>query len=177
VAARVLADGPVDIVVNNAGMQYRAPAVDFPLEQFDAVWRVNLRSVFQLSQLFGRPMLERGAGRIVNVASLLSFQGGITVPAYAASKGALAQLTKALSNEWAGRGVTVNAVAPGYMATELTEDLIADPVRNQEISERIPLGRWGRPEDVGGAVVFLCSPAAGYVSGIVLPVDGGWLGR
>lgn len=177
VATRVLADGPVHMLVNNAGMQYRTPAVDFPLEGFDAVLQVNLRSAFQLCQLFGRPMLERGAGRIVNVASLLSFQGGITVPAYAASKGALAQLTKALSNEWAGRGVTVNAVAPGYMATELNAALIADQVRNRQISERIPIGRWGRPEDIGGAVVFLCSPAAGYVSGVVLPVDGGWLGR
>jgi 2-deoxy-D-gluconate 3-dehydrogenase len=151
--------------------------VDFPLEAWDAVLQVNLRAVFRLCQLFGRPMLERGHGKIVNVASLLSFQGGVTVPAYAASKGAVAQLTKALCNEWAGRGVNVNAVAPGYMATDMNTALLQDPVRSEQISARIPAGRWGSPDDLGGAVVFLASPAAAYVHGQVLAVDGGWLAR
>jgi 2-dehydro-3-deoxy-D-gluconate 5-dehydrogenase len=177
VAQEVLAAGPVDILVNNAGAQFRAPAAEFPLEKFDELMQVNLRAVFRLTQLFGAPMLDRDHGRIVNVASLLSFQGGLTVPAYAASKGAVAQLTKAFSNEWASRGVTVNAVAPGYMATDLNEALLADPVRSRQISERIPIGRWGAPADIGASVVFLCSPAAAYITGIVLPVDGGWLAR
>ncbi len=176
-AERVLAASEVHVLVNNAGTQDRHPAVDFPLDAWDAVLQVNLRSVFRLCQLFGRPMLDRGAGKIVNVASLLSFQGGITVPAYAASKGAVAQLTKALCNEWAGRGVNVNAVAPGYMATDMNTALLADPVRSEQISARIPAGRWGSPEDLGGAVVFLASPAAAYVHGQVLAVDGGWLAR
>jgi 2-deoxy-D-gluconate 3-dehydrogenase len=133
--------------------------------------------VFRLSQEFGRPMLERGSGKIVNIASLLTFQGGVTVPAYAASKGAVAQLTKALCNEWAGRGVNVNAVAPGYMDTELNTALLADPDRSAAISARIPAGRWGASADVAGAVVYLSSPAADYVHGVVLPVDGGWLAR
>ncbi len=176
-AERVLAASDVHVLVNNAGTQQRHPAVDFPLEDWDAVLQVNLRAVFRLCQLFGRPMLDRGAGKIVNVASLLSFQGGITVPAYAASKGAVAQLTKALCNEWAGRGVNVNAVAPGYMATDMNTALLADPVRSEQISARIPAGRWGSPDDLGGAVVFLASPAAAYVHGQVLAVDGGWLAR
>lgn len=176
-AAGILDRTRVDILVNNAGMQRRAPAVEFPVADFDLVLQVNLRSVFRLCQIFGAPMLERGAGKIVNVASLLSFQGGITVPAYAASKGAVAQLTKALCNEWAPRGVNVNAVAPGYMATDLNAALIADETRSRQIGERIPAGRWGRPEDVGHAVAFLCSGAADYVHGVVLPVDGGWLAR
>jgi 2-deoxy-D-gluconate 3-dehydrogenase len=176
-ARRVLDGGPADILVNNAGAQFRAPAEEFPLDRFDEILRINLRAVFRLCQLFAGPMLERGHGRVVNVASLLSFQGGITVPAYAASKGAVAQLTKALSNEWASRGVTVNAVAPGYMDTRLNEALLADPVRSRQISERIPAGRWGRPDDIGDSVVFLASPAASYITGTVLPVDGGWLGR
>ena len=176
-AARVLAARRVDILVNNAGTQDRYPAVDFPLEAFDQVMDVNLRAVFQLCQLFGRPMLERGAGKIVNLASLLSFQGGATVPAYAASKGAVAQLTKALCNEWAGLGVNVNAVAPGYMATDMNAALIADPVRMEQLSVRIPAGRWGQPEDIGNVVVFLASAAAAYVHGQVLAVDGGWLAR
>jgi 2-dehydro-3-deoxy-D-gluconate 5-dehydrogenase len=177
VAQEVLAAGPVDILVNNAGTQFRAPAAEFPLDKFDELMQVNLRAVFRLTQLFGAPMLDRDHGRVVNVASLLSFQGGLTVPAYAASKGAVAQLTKAFSNEWASRGVTVNAVAPGYMATDLNEALLADPVRSRQISERIPIGRWGVPADIGASVVFLCSPAAAYITGIVLPVDGGWLAR
>jgi 2-dehydro-3-deoxy-D-gluconate 5-dehydrogenase len=172
----VLAEHRIDILVNNAGVQDRHPAVEFPLEAWDHVIDVNLRAVFQLCQLFGGPMLDR-SGAVVNVASLLSFQGGITVPAYAASKGGVAQLTKALCNEWAGRGVNVNAVAPGYMDTELNSALLADPVRREQISARIPAGRWGRPEDVGNVVVFLASPAAAYVHGQVLAVDGGWLAR
>jgi len=176
-AQRVLDEHQVDILVNNAGAQDRHPAVDFPLEAWDHVLDVNLRAVFQLCQLFGRPMLERGEGKIVNLASLLSFQGGATVPAYAASKGAVAQLTKALCNEWSGLGVNVNAVAPGYMATDMNAALVADPVRMEQLSVRIPAGRWGRPEDVGNVVVFLASPAATYVHGQILAVDGGWLAR
>jgi len=176
-AQQVLEEHQVDILVNNAGTQERHPAVDFPLEAWDRVLDINLRAVFQLCQLFGRPMLERGEGKIVNLASLLSFQGGATVPAYAASKGAVAQLTKALCNEWAGRGVNVNAVAPGYMATDMNAALIADPVRMEQLSVRIPAGRWGAPEDIGNIVVFLASPAAAYVHGQVLAVDGGWLAR
>jgi 2-deoxy-D-gluconate 3-dehydrogenase len=176
-AQAVLAEHQVDILVNNAGTQDRHPAVDFPLDSWDRVLDINLRSVFQLCQLFGRPMLERGAGAVINFASLLTFQGGITVPAYAASKGAVGQLTKALCNEWAGRGVNVNAVAPGYMATDMNEALLADPVRLEQLSVRIPAGRWGTPEDIGNVVVFLASPAAAYVHGQVLAVDGGWLAR
>jgi 2-dehydro-3-deoxy-D-gluconate 5-dehydrogenase len=176
-ARQVLATRRVDILVNNAGTQDRYPAVDFPLAAWDAVLDINLRAVFQLCQLFGAPMLERGKGKIVNLASLLSFQGGMTVPAYAASKGAVAQLTKALCNEWSGRGVNVNAVAPGYMATEMNAALLADPVRLEQLSTRIPAGRWGQPQDIGNVVVFLASPAAGYVHGQVLAVDGGWMAR
>jgi len=176
-AERVLATDRVDILVNNAGTQDRYPAVDFPLEAWDRVLNINLRAVFQLCQLFGRPMLERGEGKIVNLASLLSFQGGMTVPAYAASKGAVAQLTKALCNEWSNRGVNVNAVAPGYMATDMNTALLADKVRREQLSARIPAGRWGQPEDIGNVVVFLASPAAAYVHGQVLAVDGGWMAR
>ncbi|MCM0640567.1 glucose 1-dehydrogenase [Cellulomonas wangsupingiae] len=176
-AERVLAEHRVDILVNNAGTQERHPSAEFPLESWDRVIDVNLRSVFQLCQLFGRPMLERGDGKIVNLASLLSFQGGLTVPAYAASKGAVAQLTKALCNEWSAKGVNVNAVAPGYMETDMNAALLADPVRLEQLSARIPAGRWGRPEDIGNVVVFLASPAAAYVHGQVLAVDGGWLAR
>jgi 2-dehydro-3-deoxy-D-gluconate 5-dehydrogenase len=176
-AQDVLAGHRVDILVNNAGIQERHPALAYPLEVWDRIVEVNLRAVFQLSQLFGAPMLERGAGSIVNVASLLSFQGGVTAPAYAASKGGVAQLTKALCNEWAGRGVNVNAVAPGYMDTDLNTALFADPGRREQLAVRIPAGRFGRPEDVGDVVVFLASPAAAYVHGQVLAVDGGWLAR
>jgi len=176
-AQQVLATRQVDILVNNAGTQDRYPAVDFPLEAWDRVLDINLRAVFQLCQLFGRPMLERGEGKIVNLASLLSFQGGLTVPAYAASKGAVAQLTKALCNEWSSKGVNVNAVAPGYMATDMNAALLADPARLEQLSTRIPAGRWGQPEDIGNVVVFLASPAAAYVHGQVLAVDGGWLAR
>ena len=177
VSAQVLAAHRVDIFVNNAGTQDRYPSVDFPLEAWDEVINVNLRAVFQLCQIFGRPMLERGEGKIINLASLLSFQGGFTVPAYAASKGGVAQLTKALCNEWAGAGVNVNAIAPGYMATEMNTALLADPVRLEQLSVRIPAGRWGQPEDIGHVVVFLASTAAAYIHGQVLAVDGGWLAR
>ncbi|WP_166845422.1 glucose 1-dehydrogenase [Isoptericola sp. BMS4] len=176
-ADEVLARREVDVLVNNAGVQERHPAAEFPLDAWDRVLDVNLRVVLQLTQRFGRPMLARGAGAVINMASLLSFQGGLNVAAYAASKGGVAQLTKALANEWAGRGVRVNAVAPGYMATEMNEALLADPVRLEQLSARIPAGRWGTPEDVGDVVVFLASPAAGYVHGQVLAVDGGWMGR
>jgi Dehydrogenases with different specificities (related to short-chain alcohol dehydrogenases) len=176
-AKQVLADREVGILVNNAGTQQRFPAEAFPLDAWDQVLQVNLRAVFQLCQLFGGPMLERGQGKIVNLASLLSFQGGITVPAYAASKGGIAQLTKALCNEWSGKGVNVNAIAPGYMDTEMNEALINDPVRAEQILTRIPAGRWGRADDVGGTVVYLASEAANYVHGQIIAVDGGWLAR
>jgi len=176
-AAEVLAEHRVEILVNNAGTQDRHPAVDFPLQAWDAVIDINLRAVFQLCQLFGRPMLERGEGKVVNMASLLSFQGGLTVPAYAASKGAVAQLTKALCNEWSSKGVNVNAVAPGYMANEMNSALLADPARLEQLSVRIPAGRWGEPEDIGNVVVFLASQASCYVHGQILAVDGGWMAR
>jgi 2-deoxy-D-gluconate 3-dehydrogenase len=169
--------GRIDILINNAGMIRRAPAAEFSDEDWERVLDVNLSGVFRLSQAAGRRMLEQGSGKIVNVASLLSFQGGITVPAYAASKGGVMQLTKALANEWAGRGVNVNAIAPGYFATDNTAALRADPTRSRQIMERIPAGRWGEPEDLGGAAVFLCSRASDYMHGHTLVVDGGWLGR
>ena len=170
--------GRLDILVNNAGTIRRAPAVDYTEEDWSAVIEVNLSSVFRISQAAGRHMIERGSGgKIVNVASLLSFQGGVTVPAYAASKGGVAQLTKALANEWAKHGVNVNAIAPGYMRTDNTAALQSDETRNRQILERIPAGRWGEPEDLAGAAVFLSSPASDYVNGHVLVVDGGWLGR
>jgi len=169
--------GPIDILVNNGGTIRRHPAADHPLEDWDLVLRTNLDSVFLLSQRFGRGMVERGAGKIVNVASLLSFQGGITVPGYAASKHAVAGLTKALANEWGRHGVQVNAVAPGYMRTDNTQALRDDPARSEQILARIPAGRWGEAEDLAGAVVFLASPASDYVNGHVLVVDGGWMAR
>ncbi|MEV8135215.1 MULTISPECIES: SDR family oxidoreductase [Microbacterium] len=167
----------VDILVNNAGMQIRHDATEFPLVDFDTVLDVNLRAVFQLCQGFAGPMLDRGHGKIVNLASLLSFQGGFRVAAYSASKGAVAQLTKALCNEWAPRGVNVNAVAPGYIDTDMNTALLADAQRNAQISGRIPAGRWGHGDDIAGAVVFLASSAADYIHGTVLPVDGGWMAR
>ena len=181
-AAHLAADaeaaaGPLDVLVNNAGTIRRHPAADYPLEDWDAVLRPNLDAVWLLTQTVGRGMLARGRGKVVNVASLLAFQGGITVPAYTASKHAVAGLTKALANEWAGRGVQVNAVAPGYFRTDNTQRLQDDPERSAAISARIPAGRWGEPEDLAGAVVFLASPAADYVSGHVLVVDGGWMAR
>ena len=170
--------GRIDILINNAGTIRRAPAVDYSDDDWATVIEVNLSSVFRLSRIVGKQMIEneRG-GKIVNIASLLSFQGGITVPAYAASKGGVAQLTKALANEWAKHNVNVNAIAPGYMRTTNTAALQADETRNRQILERIPAGRWGEPEDVAGAAVFLSSPASDYVNGHLLVVDGGWMGR
>jgi 2-deoxy-D-gluconate 3-dehydrogenase len=167
----------LDMLINNAGTIRRAPAADYSEDAWEFVIEVNLSSVFRLSQLAGRHMIERGTGKIVNIASLLSFQGGITVPAYAASKGGVAQLTKALANEWAGRGVNVNAIAPGYMKTDNTAALRRDETRNRQIIERIPAGRWGEPMDLAGAAVFLSSAASDYVNGHVLVIDGGWMGR
>lgn len=169
--------GRVDILVNNAGIIRRAAAADYTDADWDAVIEVNLTSVFRLCRAAGRGMLERGAGKIINIASLLTFQGGIRVPAYAAAKGGVAQLTKALANEWAGRGINVNAIAPGYMVTDNTQALRDDPVRYNDITSRIPAGRWGEPDDLSGALVFLASGASDYVHGHVLVVDGGWMGR
>jgi 2-deoxy-D-gluconate 3-dehydrogenase len=172
--------GRLDILVNNAGTIRRAPAVDYSEEDWATVIEVNLSSVFRLSQLAGRHMIQRAdhdGGKIVNIASLLSFQGGVTVPAYAASKGGVAQLTKALANEWAKHGVNVNAIAPGYMRTDNTAALQKDETRNRQILERIPAGRWGEPCDLAGAAVFLSSSASAYLHGHILIVDGGWMGR
>ena len=169
--------GDIDILVNNAGTIRRTPAVDYSAQDWDLLIRTNLDSVFFLSQAFGKGMVQRGQGKIINVASLLSFSGGITVPAYTASKHAVAGLTKALANEWAKSGVQVNAVAPGYFNTDNTEALRNDPKRSAEILSRIPAGRWGEPSDLANAVVFLASPAADYINGHVLVVDGGWMAR
>ena len=177
VEATVRELGAIDILVNNAGTIRRSPAVDFSDDDWAAVVDVNLSAVFRLCRAAGKRMLAGGRGKIVNIASLLSFQGGITVPAYAASKGGVAQLTKALANEWAGKGVNVNAIAPGYIHTDNTAALAADPVRNAQITVRIPAGRWGEPADLGGAAVFLAARASDYVNGHVLVVDGGWMGR
>ena len=181
-AARLVDDaikglGGVDLLVNNAGTIRRAPAADTTDDDWDLVVDTNLSSVFRMCRAAGRHMLARGRGKIVNVASLLSFQGGLTVPAYAASKGGVAQLTKALANEWASKGVNVNAIAPGYIRTDNTSQLQKDQTRSRQILERIPAGRWGEPEDLGGAAVFLCARASDFVNGHVLVVDGGWLGR
>lgn len=169
--------GSLDILVNNAGLITRHKAEQYPLTDWDQVLALNLTTPFLLCQAAGRLMLGKGYGKIINVASLLSFFGGYTVPAYAASKAGLAQLTKAFANEWAGRGINVNAVAPGYMATDMTGDLVRDAARNREISARIPAGRWGTPEDLKGIVVFLASDASAYLNGTVIPVDGGYTGR
>ena len=170
--------GSLDILVNNAGAIHRAPAAEYPMESWDELIAVDLTAVFRLSQLAGRHMLQKGTGgKIVNIASLLSFQGGVFVPAYAAAKGGIAQLTKALANEWASKGINVNAIAPGYMATDNTTALRADPTRSRQLMERIPAARWGEPKDIAGAALYLCSPASDYVHGHVLAVDGGWLGR
>jgi 2-deoxy-D-gluconate 3-dehydrogenase len=167
----------IDILINNAGAIRRAPAADYSVEDWNAVIAIDLTSVFRLAQLAGRPMLAQSSGKIVNIASLLSFQGGITVPAYAAAKGGVAQITKALANEWAGKGVHVNAIAPGYIATDNTQALRDNETRNRQILERIPAGRWGDPADIAGTAVFLCSDASNYIDGHVLAVDGGWLAR
>ncbi|UHQ23737.1 2-dehydro-3-deoxy-D-gluconate 5-dehydrogenase KduD [Lysobacter sp. 5GHs7-4] len=169
--------GSVDILVNNAGLIRRADAVDFTEADWDAVIDVNLKSAFFLAQAVGRRMIAAGGGKIINIASMLSFQGGIRVPSYTASKSGLAGITRLLANEWADKGVNVNAIAPGYMATDNTAQLRADEGRNRDILARIPAGRWGEPSDLGGAAVFLASRASDYVHGAVLPVDGGWLAR
>jgi 2-dehydro-3-deoxy-D-gluconate 5-dehydrogenase len=170
--------GRLDILINNAGTIRRSPAVNYSDDDWATVIEVNLSSVFRLSKLAGKQMIESGrGGKIVNIASLLSFQGGITVPAYAASKGGVAQLTKALANEWAKHNINVNAIAPGYMRTTNTAALQADETRNRQILERIPACRWGEPEDVAGAAVFLSSSASDYIHGHILVIDGGWMGR
>jgi 2-deoxy-D-gluconate 3-dehydrogenase len=178
-AARDVFDGAgIDILVNNAGTIRRADAVDFTEADWDTVMDVNLKAVFFTAQAFARAVFARGGqGKIVNIASLLSFQGGIRVPSYTASKHGVAGLTRLLANEWAALGINVNAIAPGYIETNNTEALRADPDRSQAILSRIPAGRWGRPEDIAGTAVYLCSPAADYVHGAVLNVDGGWLAR
>jgi 2-deoxy-D-gluconate 3-dehydrogenase len=169
--------GKVDILVNNAGTTRRSPVVEFTLQDWDAVLSLNLRTVFMLSQAAARDMLLRGYGKIINIASLLSYSGGILVPAYAASKGGVAQLTKAFTNELAGKGINCNAIAPGYMATKITEQIQNDPDRNKSILERIPAERWGSPDDLKGTVVFLASRASDYVNGQIIAVDGGWMAR
>ncbi len=166
-----------DILVNNAGTIKRKPAAEHPDDMWDEVIEVNLSAQFVLSREIGKGMVERGSGKIIFTASLLTFQGGITVPGYAASKGGVGQLTKALANEWAGKGVNVNAIAPGYIATDNTQALQDDPDRSKAILERIPAGRWGAPEDFAGPAVFLASSASDYVNGEILVVDGGWMGR
>jgi 2-deoxy-D-gluconate 3-dehydrogenase len=168
----------IDILINNAGIIRRADAVDFSEADWDAVIDVNLKALFFTAQAFAREVFaQKGTGRIVNIASLLSFQGGIRVPSYTASKHGAAGLTKLLANEWAARGINVNAIAPGYIETNNTKALRADPVRNRDILNRIPAGRWGQAQDIAGAAIYLCSPAAAYVHGAVLNVDGGWLAR
>jgi 2-deoxy-D-gluconate 3-dehydrogenase len=169
--------GSIDILVNNAGIIRRSPAANHSEEDWKAVIDINLSSVFRLTQHAGRHMLAKGSGKIINIASVLTFQGGIMVPSYAAAKGGVGQLTKAFANEWASKGVNVNAVAPGYMATDNTEALQKNPERARQILERIPAGRWGDPEDLAGAVVFLASAASDYIHGHILVVDGGWLNR
>lgn len=176
-AAAVEKLGGLDILLVNHGITHRHPAAEFPIEDWDEVLEVNLTSMFLLNQLAGQLMLAQGQGKIINVASLLSYIGGITVPAYAAAKGGVARLTMALANEWAGRGVNVNAIAPGYMATDLTEALQNDPGRAPAILARIPAGRWGQPADLAGIAIFLAADASDYVHGTIIPVDGGWLGR
>lgn len=176
--AAVKADFPiVDILINNAGNIERAPAADHSDQMWDSIIEINQSAQFILAREFGREMIARGAGKIVFTASLLTFQGGINVPSYAASKGAVGQMTMALANEWAGKGVNVNAIAPGYITTDNTAALRADTERSESILSRIPAGRWGTPEDFGGPVVFLCSEAAAYMHGTIMLVDGGWMGR
>jgi 2-dehydro-3-deoxy-D-gluconate 5-dehydrogenase len=177
-ADAIAAFGQIDILINNAGIIRRKPAAQHADEDWDAVIEVNLTNAFRLCKAMGRHLIDTNRpGKIINVASLLSFQGGITVPGYAAAKGGIVQLTKALANEWASHGINVNAIAPGYMQTDNTTALREDPQRNKQITERIPAGRWGTPEDVAGAAVFLASKASDYVHGHVLVVDGGWMGR
>jgi 2-deoxy-D-gluconate 3-dehydrogenase len=172
-----LGDRPVDILVNNAGIIQRAPAADYSDDDWDAVMALNLDAPFLLTRDIGRGMLARGYGKVIFVASVLSFQGGVAVPAYAAAKGGVAQLTRAFANEWAARGINVNAVAPGYVATENTAALKADPEREAQLMARVPAGRWGKPDEIADPVVFLASDAARFIHGTVLAVDGGWLSR
>jgi 2-dehydro-3-deoxy-D-gluconate 5-dehydrogenase len=178
VSDTIAAFGRIDILVNNAGIIRRHAAAQHTDEEWDSVIEVNLSNTFRMCRAVGRHLLDRQQpGKIINIASLLSFQGGISVPGYAAAKGGLMQLTKALANEWASQGINVNAIAPGYMQTDNTRALREDPQRNRQITERIPAGRWGTPDDVGGAAIFLASRASDYVHGHVLVVDGGWMGR
>jgi 2-deoxy-D-gluconate 3-dehydrogenase len=167
--------GHIDILVNNAGTIRRTPAIDFSETDWDDVLQINLKAAFFLSQAVGRVMMSQGGGKIINIASMLSFQGGINIPSYTAAKSGLAGITRALANEWAKHGINVNAIAPGYMATDNTAALRADPVRSKSILGRIPAGRWGTPDDLKGAVIFLASSASDYVHGAILPIDGGWL--
>ncbi len=169
--------GRIDILVNSAGTQVRTPAVDFAEADWDQVIDLNLTTLFRMCQRVGREMLKQKSGKIINIASVQSFTGGITIPAYAASKGGVAQVTKALANEWARFNVNVNAVAPGYILTDLTQPLFDNPVRSKEITQRIPAQRWGKPEDLQGAVIFLASSASDFVHGHILLVDGGWMAR
>ncbi len=169
--------GGLDFLVNNAGLIRRADAVDFSEKDWDDVMNVNLKSAFFMSQVAGRHFIAQGRGKIINIASMLSFQGGVRVPSYTASKSGIAGITRLLANEWAAKGVNINAIAPGYMATDNTAQLRADAARNQSILERIPANRWGEPADLGGTAVFLASSASDYVNGAVIPVDGGWLAR
>lgn len=169
--------GGLDILVNNAGMIRREDSVNFSEADWDAVMNVNIKSAFFMSQAAGRKMIDQGHGKIINIASMLSFQGGIRVPSYTASKSGIAGITRLLANEWASKNININAIAPGYMATDNTQQLREDPVRSAEILGRIPAGRWGEPSDVGGTAVFLASQAADYLNGAIIPVDGGWLAR
>jgi 2-deoxy-D-gluconate 3-dehydrogenase len=178
VVERIITElGHIDILVNNAGTIRRTPAIDFSEADWDDVLQINLKAAFFLSQAVGRVMISQGGGKIINIASMLSFQGGITVPSYTAAKSGLAGITRALANEWAKHNINVNAIAPGYMATDNTVALRADPLRSTSILDRIPAGRWGTPEDLKGAVVFLASSASDYMNGAIIPVDGGWLAR
>jgi 2-dehydro-3-deoxy-D-gluconate 5-dehydrogenase len=177
VADAVAAMGKIDILVNNAGIIRREDATDFSEQDWDDVMNINVKTVFFMCQRVGRQMIAQGYGKIINIASMLSFQGGIRVPSYTASKSGVAGITKLLANEWASKGITVNAIAPGYVATDNTAQLRADAERSKAILDRIPAGRWATPEDMGGAAVFLAAPASDYVTGHVLAVDGGWLAR
>jgi 2-deoxy-D-gluconate 3-dehydrogenase len=178
IVGAALAEFPrIDILVNNAGIIRRSDALDFTEADWDAVMDVNLKSAFFLTQAIGRLMIEAGYGKVINIASMLSFQGGIRVASYTASKSGMAGLTRLLANEWAGKGVNVNAIAPGYFATNNTQALRSDQKRNQDILARIPAGRWGKPSELGGTAVFLAAPASDYVHGAIVPVDGGWLAR
>ena len=169
--------GTIDILLNNAGVQRRSPAADFSMDDFDFVLDINLKAPFILCQKAAKIMIEKGRGKIINIASLLSFQGGLNVPAYTASKSAVMGFTKSMSNEWAKLGINVNCIAPGYVATDMNEALLADETRNRQILERIPMGRWANPEDMVGAAIFLASSASDYISGTTVVVDGGWMGR